>query len=171
MVSPSWSRMAASKAAALARRRVVSTTRKPSLAKRWARAPPIPQRAPTGRSLSSTSPPWASLVLRPSACHLEVAPTMTATGRLVVMTVHLLLDDAPSGRQEPGGTSAPYLAAVDQPLLAQDEPQPKQCWGARRTGEREVIGPCSRGMSRVAPGTPRGALVDSGAIEPAARTR
>src|SRR3954454_2170093 len=112
MVSPCWSRIAASKAAALARRRVFNTTRKPSLAKRWARAPPIPQRAPTGRSLSSTSPPWASLVLRPAACHLEGAATMTATGRLVVMTVRLLLDDAPSGRQEPGGTSAPSLPAV-----------------------------------------------------------
>ena len=66
--------------------RVVSTTRKPSLANFWATAPPTPQRMPTGRSLSSSALPWASLVLRPSACHLEVAPTTTATGRRVDMT-------------------------------------------------------------------------------------
>src|SRR5215471_8681746 len=42
-------------------------------------APPMPQRIPTGSSLSSSTFPCASLVLRPSACHLEVAPTTTAT--------------------------------------------------------------------------------------------
>src|SRR3954449_8320923 len=42
-------------------------------------APPTPQRTPTGRSLSSTAFPCASFVLRPSDCHLEVAPTTTAT--------------------------------------------------------------------------------------------
>src|SRR4051794_4304209 len=40
----------------------------------------MPQRTPMGRLLSSTALPWASLVLRPSACHLDVAPTTTATG-------------------------------------------------------------------------------------------
>jgi hypothetical protein len=40
----------------------------------------MPQRTPTGRSLSSTALPWASLVLRPSACHFDVAPMITATG-------------------------------------------------------------------------------------------
>src|SRR5499426_4125383 len=42
-------------------------------------APPTPQRTPTGRWLSSSTFPCASWVLRPSACHLEVAPTTTAT--------------------------------------------------------------------------------------------
>ena len=42
-------------------------------------APPTPQRAATGKPLSSTVWPWASKVLRPFACHLEVAPTTTAT--------------------------------------------------------------------------------------------
>src|SRR5512146_2543851 len=42
-------------------------------------APPTPQRMPTGRWLSSSALPCASLVLRPSACHLDVAPTTTAT--------------------------------------------------------------------------------------------
>src|SRR3981189_3611009 len=45
-----------------------------------ASAPLIPQRMPTGRSLSSTARPWINLVLRPSDCHFEVAPTTTATG-------------------------------------------------------------------------------------------
>src|SRR5208283_3949823 len=42
-------------------------------------APPTPQRAPTGRPLSSSVLPCANNVLRPSDCHLEVAPTTTAT--------------------------------------------------------------------------------------------
>src|SRR5260370_37673528 len=42
-------------------------------------APPPPQGAPTGRPLPSSALPCASKVLRPSDCHLEVAPTTTAT--------------------------------------------------------------------------------------------
>ncbi len=72
--------MARSSAAAFAALRVVSTVRKPSLANFWAMAPPTPQRTPTGKWRSSRSLPWARRVLRPSACHLEVAPTTTATG-------------------------------------------------------------------------------------------
>src|SRR5438445_7094031 len=79
MLSPPCAVMACSSAAALAAFRVVSTTKKPSLANFWAMAPPTPQRMPTGRSLSSSTFPCASWVLRPSACHLEVAPTTTAT--------------------------------------------------------------------------------------------
>ena len=60
--------------------RVVSTTRKPSFANFWEMAPPTPQRTPTGRSLSSRSPPWTKWVLRPSDCHFDVAPMTTATG-------------------------------------------------------------------------------------------
>src|SRR5512144_2076535 len=82
---PPWARMASSRAFALGALRVVSTTWKPSFANFWATAPPTPQRMPTGRSRSSSARPWASLVLRPSACHLDVAPTTTATGRGVDM--------------------------------------------------------------------------------------
>src|SRR5262245_52392075 len=77
--SPPWPTMAFSSAAALAALRVVRTTKHPSLANFWAMAPPTPQRMPTGMSLSSIGRPCASLVLRPSDCHLEVAPTTTAT--------------------------------------------------------------------------------------------
>src|SRR5437868_2258803 len=42
-------------------------------------APPTPQRTPTGRPLSSSVLPCASTVLRPSDCHLDVAPTTMAT--------------------------------------------------------------------------------------------
>src|SRR5215813_6149959 len=80
--------MALSSAAALAALRVVSTTAKPSWANFWAMAPPTPQRTPTGRWLSSTALPWASRVLRPSACHFDVAPTTTATGRRVELIRH-----------------------------------------------------------------------------------
>jgi len=52
---------------------------KPSFANFWAMAPPTPQRMPTGMSRSSSARPCASLVLRPSDCHFEVAPTTTAT--------------------------------------------------------------------------------------------
>src|SRR5262245_27264144 len=90
VLEPLWSRMALSSAAALAAFLVVSTTAKPSWANFWAMAPPTPQRTPTGRSLSSISRPWASLVLRPSDCHLEVAPTTTATGRPVELIGILL---------------------------------------------------------------------------------
>ena len=71
--------------------RVVSTVRKPSWANFWATAPPTPQRTPTGRSLSSISPPCINCVLRPSDCHLEVAPITTATGlRFVVISIPFL---------------------------------------------------------------------------------
>ena len=80
MLSPPCSPIAACNAAALEALRVVSTTRKPSLANFWETAPPTPQRTPMGRSLSSSSLPWISRVLRPSDCHLEVAPITTATG-------------------------------------------------------------------------------------------
>src|SRR6516165_9283827 len=79
MHSPPCAWMASPSAAALRAARVVSTTKKPCLANFWARAPPMPQRIPTGSPLSSSTLPCASLVLRPSACHLEVAPTTTAT--------------------------------------------------------------------------------------------
>src|SRR5262245_58287591 len=77
---PPWLLIAASSAAAFAAVRVVSTVKKPSMANFWASAPPTPQRAPTGNELSSSTLPCASLVLRPSACHFEVAPMTTATG-------------------------------------------------------------------------------------------
>ena len=80
MQSPPWSRIAAARPEALASLRVVRTVKKPSPANFWATAPPTPQRTPTGRSLSSTARPWISLVLRPSDCHFDVAPTTTATG-------------------------------------------------------------------------------------------
>src|SRR5262245_53001665 len=70
MLSPPCASMACASADALAEARVVNTTKKPSLANFWAMAPPMPQRMPTGRSLSSMAPPCASFVLRPSACPL-----------------------------------------------------------------------------------------------------
>src|SRR5256886_14596291 len=91
MPSPPCSVMAFSSAAALAARRVVSTTKKPSLANFWAMAPPTPQRTPTGRWLSSSTFPCASWGLRPSACHLEVAPTTTAT----CLRVEFIADSLP----------------------------------------------------------------------------
>ena len=98
MLAPPCARMAFSSAAALAAFRVVSTTTKPSLANFWAMAPPTPQRTPTGRSLSSSALPCASLVLRPSACHLEVAPTTTATGRrFALMTGSVARSACPRG--------------------------------------------------------------------------
>src|SRR2546427_7782911 len=54
-------------------------------------APPTPQRTPTGRALSSSTFPCASCVLRPSACHLEVAPTTTATD----LRVEFIADSSP----------------------------------------------------------------------------
>ena len=71
---------AAARPAAFAALRVVMTVKNPSLANFCAIAPPTPQRTPTGNSLSSTGLPCASNVLRPSACHFEVAPITTATG-------------------------------------------------------------------------------------------
>src|SRR5437773_3129437 len=79
MQSPPCARMACASADALVSLRVVNTVKKPSWANFWAMAPPTPQRTPTGNSLSSTALPCASNVLRPSDCHLEVAPTTTAT--------------------------------------------------------------------------------------------
>src|SRR5215218_1940627 len=72
--------MALAKPDAFAALRVVTTVKNPSLANFCAIAPPTPQRTPTGSSLSSTGLPCASNVLRPSACHFEVAPITTATG-------------------------------------------------------------------------------------------
>src|SRR5262252_10789961 len=80
MPSPPWSLIAAARPAALGALRVVITTKKPSRANFWAMAPPTPHRTPTGRWLSSSALPWASLVLRPSDCHFDVAPMTTATG-------------------------------------------------------------------------------------------
>src|SRR5439155_15280315 len=91
MLSPPCAVIACFSAAALAAFRVVSTTKKPSWANFWAMAPPTPQRTPTGRSLSSSTFPCASWVLRPSACHLEVAPTTTATG----LRVEFIADSLP----------------------------------------------------------------------------
>ena len=59
---------------------MVNTMKKPSLANFWEMAPPTPQRTATGNSLSSSALPWAKWVLRPPDCHLDVAPTTTATG-------------------------------------------------------------------------------------------
>ena len=80
MHAPPCCWIAAASAAAFEAVRVVSTVKKPSLANFCASAPPTPHRAPTGNELSSSALPCASLVLRPSACHFEVAPMMTATG-------------------------------------------------------------------------------------------
>jgi hypothetical protein len=80
MQAPPCSMIAFSSAAAFAAVRVVSTTKNPSRVNFWAMAPPTPQRMPTGRWLSSSALPCASLVLRPSVCHLDIAPTTTATG-------------------------------------------------------------------------------------------
>ena len=80
MLSPPCSRIAASNGAAFAVLRVVNTVKKPSFANFWEMAPPTPQRTPTGSSLSSSALPWAKWVLRPSDCHLDVAPITTATG-------------------------------------------------------------------------------------------
>src|SRR6516225_11458682 len=77
--SPPCSRMAAASRDALASLRVVSTVKNPSRANFCAMAPPTPQRTPTGSSLSSTGLPCASKVLRPSDCHLDVAPITTQT--------------------------------------------------------------------------------------------
>src|SRR5215469_18770595 len=71
--------------------RVVNTTKQPSWANCCAMAPPIPQRAPTAMLLSSSALPCASLVLRPSDCHLEVAPTTTATGLPLVLVPRVWL--------------------------------------------------------------------------------
>src|ERR1700720_29226 len=76
---PPCSQIALANDDALPSLRVVSTTKKPSWANFCAIAPPTPQRAPTGRPLSSRILPCASKVLRPFDCHLEVAPTTTAT--------------------------------------------------------------------------------------------
>ena len=87
MQSPPCSRMAVASLDALASLRVVSTVKKPSCANFCATAPPTPHRTPTGSSLSSTGLPCASRVLRPSDCHLEVAPITTATCLPLVFVV------------------------------------------------------------------------------------
>src|SRR6266542_2420234 len=61
-------------------------------------APPTPQRTPTGRALSSSTFPCTSRVLRPSACHLEVAPTTTATDLRVELIADSLLGSTASAR-------------------------------------------------------------------------
>src|SRR5437870_3243453 len=91
MHSPPCSRMACASADALAAVRVVSTVKKPSWANFCATAPPTPQRTPTGRSLSSSVLPCASKVLRPSDCHLEVAPTTTQTCLSLVFVLRFSL--------------------------------------------------------------------------------
>src|SRR5256886_3441245 len=114
MPSPPCSVMAFSSAAALAARRVVSTTKKPSLANFWAMAPPTPQRTPTGRSLSSSTFPCASWVLRPSACHLEVAPTTTATCLRVESIADSLSLDVDCSPW-PQGNTATYTSSPPAP--------------------------------------------------------
>src|SRR5437879_603600 len=83
--------MAACSAAAFDAWRVVSTVKKPSLANFCASAPPTPHLTPTGRSLSSRVLPCASLVLRPSDCHFDVAPMTTTTGLPCVLAMGLRL--------------------------------------------------------------------------------
>src|SRR5262245_47324291 len=78
MPAPPCSTIAFSSPAAFAAVRVVRTTKNPSRANFWAMAPPTPHRMPTGKSRSSSTLPCASFVLRPSACHFDVAPTTTA---------------------------------------------------------------------------------------------
>src|ERR1700751_5764277 len=104
MHSPPCSRIAAASGEALASLRVVSTTKKPSCANFCEIAPPTPQRTPTGSSLSSTVCPCASKVLRPSACHLDVAPTTTQTCLplvLVFIAEAPLFDPSPTRRRAP----------------------------------------------------------------------
>src|SRR5580658_10709456 len=88
--APPCSRIAPARPAALDAVREVSTTKQPSFANFCAMAPPTPQRAPTGISLSSSVLPCASSVLRPSDCHLEVAPMTTATGLPCVLRASLM---------------------------------------------------------------------------------
>src|SRR5438046_532297 len=131
MLWPPCSAMALSSAAALAAPRVVSTTKNPSFANFWAMAPPTPQRIPTGISLSSSTLPCASLVLRPSACHLEVAPTTTATGpRAELMRDSSLIGDDCS-RLVSAVRSDPVLRSQSQDTcevlrIVGDERQPKR---------------------------------------------
>ena len=84
--SPSES-IAASSAEALGLLLVVSTTWKPSRANFSAMAPPTPHRIDSGNLSSGMFPPWTIRVLRPSDCHLDVAPITMATGSVIV---HLL---------------------------------------------------------------------------------
>src|SRR4030095_12190105 len=92
--------MAFSSGAAFAALRVVSTVTKPSRANFWAMAPPTPQRTPTGTSRSSTALPCGSLVVRPSACHLDVAPTTTATGRVFALMAGSIARLCAAGNRE-----------------------------------------------------------------------
>src|SRR4051794_33449919 len=105
--------MALASPAAFAALRVVTTVKNPSFANFCAIAPPTPQRTPTGSSLSSTGLPCASNVLRPSACHFEVAPITTATGfplvflppisliSLGLLVCRLIFPRWPAGRSRP----------------------------------------------------------------------
>src|SRR6266571_1994306 len=145
MQSPPCSRMACASADALASLRVVSTTTKPSWANLWAMAPPTPQRTPTGRSLSSSTLPCASWVLRPSACHLEVAPTTTATClrvEFIADSLSLDVDCLPW----PQGNTATYTSSPPAPWRG----------GHGGTVERRLSTRLSRRRSRVdAPGGSR----------------
>src|SRR5579863_5107568 len=105
--------MAAARLAALVSVRVVSSTKNPCCANFCAIAPPTPHRAPTGMLLSSSALPCASFVLRPSDCHLEVAPTTTATGLPLVFLMSGSPFPAPPGTQR---------VAHDQSLVLFTEP-------------------------------------------------
>src|SRR5262245_58176146 len=123
-LSPPCSTMAFCSAAALAAWRVVSTVTKPSRANFCAMAPPTPQRIPTGRWLSSTALPCANLVLRPSLCHLEVAPTTTATGLLAALIGYSSLVDV-SLRPFPYDRTDNLLAARDDGRSVDSQTRPR----------------------------------------------
>src|SRR5690242_17110857 len=134
--SPRCSRIAAASPVAFASARVVSTTKKPSRANFWAIAPPTPQRAPTGIWLSSSTFPWASFVLRPSDCHLEVAPTTTATGLPLLFFISSLPFPAPPGTQR---------FAHHQPFIRLA--QPRQLLGEHR----HALRPGARHLADIGP--------------------
>src|SRR5918996_3999680 len=124
VLSPPCSTMAFCSAAALAAWRVVRTTRKPSWANFWAMAPPTPQRIPTGKSLSSSALPCASRVLRPSACHLEVAPTTTATGLRAELMRRLARWSWPALHLQDGGERLHQRLQLGVPHRRRQTPQP-----------------------------------------------
>src|SRR5262250_1187641 len=78
----------------------------------------MPQRTPTGRSLSSTALPCASKVLRPSDCHLEVAPITTATCLPFVLVfigkTPFVCSFAPMAPRNPPLPSAGVSAVLDK---------------------------------------------------------
>src|ERR1700722_8929058 len=104
--------MASASGVALDSVRVVRTVKKPSCANFWATAPPTPHSTPTGRWLSSNVLPCASKVLRPSDCHLEVAPTTTATCLPLVLLICFSFSDGGgvSGRAVPAPPGAQRVA-------------------------------------------------------------